>query len=370
MNLKNLTKKIAATLAATAIGLSITFSVPKNVEAFGIGDAINIGGALIQGNAQMKQAQKEIDVLDKTEEGRQYLFNYYREQVGVNTDANLNSRLSAIMTNLTNAVKAVEPDDTSIIERPYLYFVSADKNFNAFCSMGHVMTVNTGAFDNVANDDEIAAIVGHEMGHGQRDHAAKGTKKKINKQMLANVAVSAAGGTTLASVVGSIALTNSVAHGDRKMETEADNLAWEYMLRTNYNIGACAAVQQRFVEIFGAKNKSTILNPSDHPDSDKRRDNYAKKLFEYSGKHAEAKDGVVNVNGKKFLTVAATDKMSSAERAYFVLGNLARAYHDGKNSSQATVSNGTVYLGDQAIITPTSDDESAAVLAERLNEIK
>ena len=113
--------------------------------------------------------------------------------------------------------------------------------------------------------------------------------------MLANVAVSAAGGTTLASVVGSIALTNSVAHGDRKMETEADNLAWEYMLRTNYNIGACAAVQQRFVEIFGAKNKSTILNPSDHPDSDKRRDNYAKKLFEYSGKHAEAKDGVVKL---------------------------------------------------------------------------
>ena len=370
MNFKNLSKKITATLAAGVIGLSITFSVPKNVEAFGIGDAINIGGAILQGNAQMKEAQQQIEIFNNTEEGRQALYQQYREQCGVNSDPTLNSRLKNIMDNLTNAVKATDPSDKSIDEKPYLYFVSADKNFNAFCSFGHVMTVNTGAFENVATDDEIAAIVGHEMGHGQRDHVAKGTKKRINKQMLANIGVSAAGGSTLAAAIGTIALTNSVAHGDRKNETEADNLAWEYMLHTNYNIGACAAVMQRLAEIGGEKNKSTIFNPSDHPDTGKRRDNYATKLYEYSGKHASARDGVVTVNGKTFLTVAATSNMSSAERAFFVLGNLAKAYHEGKNSNQATVSNGTVYLGSQAIITPTANDESASELAARLNEIK
>ena len=70
------------------------------------------------------------------------------------------------------------------------------------------------------------------------------------------------------------------------------------------------------------------------------------------------------------MTVAATNSMSSAERAYFVLGNLAKAYHNGKNAAAATVYNGTVYLDDQPIITPTADDEDAYTLAERLNEIK
>ena len=367
MALKNLRKKITATVAAGAIGCGVIFSAPAPAEAIGVGDIVGIGGAVLSGTVQMKQAQAQIDKFNNTEGGRQELLNQFRQKYGVNNDPTINKRMDSIMQNLSAAVAVVDP---SINDKPYLYFVSADKSFNAFCSMGHVMTVNTGAFDNLTTDDEIAAVVGHEMGHGQKDHVAKGTKKRINKTTLASIGVSAAGGSTLANAIGAIALTNSVAHGDRKYETEADNLAWEYILNTNYNIGACAAVQQKFVEMFGGKYNTTILNPSDHPDSDKRRDNYANKLYEYSGKHASAKDGVVTVNGKTFMTVAQTSTMSSAERAFFVLGNLAKSYHTGKNKSEATVKNGTVYLGDQAIVTSTSDDESAATLAARLNEIK
>ena len=370
MNLKKFTKKIAATLSAGVVGCSIMFSAPATVEAIDLGNIIGIGGAILQGNAQMNEAKKQIEAFNNTEEGRQYLFNMFREKYGVNDDYTLNNRLKNIMENLTNAVKATDPADTSINERPYLYFVSADKSLNAACGMGHVMMVNTGAFDHLATDDEIAAIVGHEMGHGQKDHVAKGMKKSINKQMLASVAVSAAGGSTIASIVGSIALNNSVAHSDRKQETEADNLAWDYILKTNYNIGACAAAMQRLAELYGEKYNSSILNPADHPDTGKRRDSYATKLYEYSGKHASSRDGVVTVNGKTLMTVGATSNMSSAERAYFVLGNLAAAFHEGKNNSAATVSNGTVYLGNQAIVTPNTNDETAETIAARLNEIK
>lgn len=362
-----LLKKISTTLATGVIGCSLIFSTPATVEAFGVGEIIGIGGAVLQGTIQMKQAQAEIDKINNTEGGRRELYQSYRKKYGVNEDPTLNSRLKAIMTNLSNAVAVT---DSSIKKMPYLYFIAADKTLNAACSLGHVMMVNTGAFNYLATDDEIAAIVGHEMGHGQKDHVAKGIKKKINKTMLAQIGVSAAGGSTLAGVIGSIALTNSVAHGDRKFETEADNLAWDYMLNTNYNIGACAAVMQRLAELYGEKSGSSILNPSDHPDTDKRRDNYVKKLYEYSGKHASANNGIVTVNGKTFMKVAKTSSMSSAERSYFVLGNLAKAFHTGKNKSQATVKNGTVYLGDQAIVAPTSGDESAATLAARLNEIK
>ncbi len=353
-------------IVALVLCVSIFFSV-STVQALGVGDLINIGGAVLTGTQQMRAVKKEIEVINNTEEGRQALYNSFREKYGVNTDANLNSRMRTIMTNLSNAVAQV---DSSINDKPYLYFVSAETSLNAACSLGHVMMVNTGAFTNLATDDEIAAIIGHEMGHGQRDHVAKGIKKKINKQVVAQIGVSAAGGGAIAGIIGSIALTNSVAHGDRRFETEADNLAWEYILHTNYNIGACAAVMQKLAELYGESNHSTIFNPSDHPDSDDRRDNYAKKLFEYSGRHAKSENGVIKINDKYFMTVAATNNMSSAERAFFVLGNLAKAYHEGKNSEIATVRSGVVYLGNQAIIAPVAGDDSAESLAARLNEIK
>ena len=360
-------KKITATLAACSFGAAVTFSALPVPQVSAASNALGIGIGIINGVTQMNQAKKAIEVLNNTEEGQQMLYDSFTKEYGVNEDPTLNARLDAIMTNLSNAVAVVDP---SINDKPYRYFVSADKTLNAACGMGHVMMVNTGAFTYLPSDDEIAAVVGHEMGHGQKDHVATKVKKHINKTTIAQVGAAAAGNNSLTNAVAGIALKQSMAHGDRAQETEADNMAWEYMIHTNYNIGACAAVQQRFVELFGAKNSSNFLNPSDHPDSDKRRDNYANKLYEYSGKHVTVDNGVVKINGKVFTTVAATSTMSSAERAYFVFGNLAAAYHNGQSNSQATVSNGTVMLGNQPIMTVASGDEDAYTLAEKLNSIK
>ncbi|MBR0061417.1 MAG: peptidase M48, partial [Selenomonadaceae bacterium] len=90
----------------------------------------------------------------------------------------------------------------------------------------------------------------------------------------------------------------------------------------------------------------------------------------YSGKHVTAKDAVITVNGKTLTIVAAADNMSAAERSYFVLGNLATAYHKGENKQAATVQNGVVMMGNQPIIAPAEGDEDAYVIAERLNAIK
>ena len=368
--MKKLTKKIAAGVTAAALGMSITFYAPT-VEAISLGDAINIGGAVIVANQTKKQVQQQIDYINNTEEGRQALYQKFREEYGVDEDPDLNAKLDRIMANLSTAVAKVDP---TINDKPYLYFLNPKTDVNAACGIGHIMMVNKGSFTFFATDDEIAAIVGHEMGHGQKDHAAKSVKNNIDQQMIAQIGVAAAGGSTIANIIGALALTGTIADYGRGKEAEADNLAWEYILHTNYNPGATAAVMQKFVEAgIGGKRSglASIFNPSDHPDSEKRRDNYAKKLFEYSNKHAEVnKNGVVVVNKQEFITPAATNGMSSGERAYFVLGNLAVAYHKGYDKQDAYASNGTVYLGDQPIMTPAEGDEDAATLAARLNAIK
>ena len=369
---KKFSKKITAGITAAALGLSITFSAPATAEAISVGDAIGIGATLFSASQYSKQINKEINYINDTEEGREALYQKFRQEYGVNTDPAINARLDKIMADLTNAVAQVDP---SIHEKPYKYFVANQESLNAACGMGHVMMVNLGTFYLIPSDDEIAAIVGHEMGHGQKDHVIKGQKKNLTKAVIAQIGSAAIGGGVIANTVISLAANNSIQHTNKSHETEADNMSWEYILNTNYNIGACAAAMQRMAELSkgGGKDRNKIealINPSDHPGTLRRRDNYVKKLYEYSGKHATAKDGVVTINNKTFTTVAATNSMSSAERAYFVLGNLAKAYHNGKNSATATVYNGTVYLDDQPIMTPAAGDEDAYTLAERLNEIK
>lgn len=369
MSGKNLAKKIASGVTAAALGASMIFSQPT-ATAMGLGDAIGIGIGVIAANEQINQIKKQIDVINDTEEGRQALYEQYRKDYGVEEDYELNAKLDNIMSNLSNAVAAVDP---TIKKKPYLYFISRDDTLNAGCGMGHVMMVNRGAFKYIDSDDEIAAIVGHEMGHGQKDHAAKSIKNNINQQLLAQVGVAVAGGTTLANLIGSLALTHTIADYGRGKEAEADNLAWDYILHTNYNPGATAAIMQKFVDLEQGHKRSGLenfFNPSDHPDSSKRRDNYAKKLYEYSNKHVEVKKGVVLVNKKEFVTPAPAGKMSSAERSYLILGNLAVAYKKGYDKYEATVSNNSVYLGDQRIITSLEGDEDAATLAARLNSMK
>ena len=62
--------------------------------------------------------------------------------------------------------------------------------------------------------------------------------------------------------------------------------------------------------------------------------------------------------------------MSAKERAYFVMGNLAAAYHNGHNNSSAYANGNTVMMGAQPIMTCTAGDEAAQTLADRLNSIK
>ena len=376
MNLKNLSKKITAGITAAALGFSITVAIPPTAEALGAGDIIGIGIGAVQRGQQISALKKDLDKQIKsfndTEEGREQLYQQYRDKEGVNTDPEVNARMDRIMTNLTNAVGQIDP---TIYDKPYKYFVSNNETLNAFCSLGHVMVVNIGAFNFISTDDEIAAIVGHEMGHGQKDHVVKGNKKAIDKLILGSVlevGSAVAGGGAIGSAIANVTTNNSIQHTNKKQESEADSLSWDYMLHTNYNIGACAAAMQKLSEVYGGKDRDrlqAILNPSNHPGTDRRRDEYVKKLYEYSGKHVTAKDGVITINGKTFTTVAAANKMSSAERSYFVLGNLAKAYHNGKTAASATVSNGTIYLDDMAIMTPAEGDEDAYILAERLTEL-
>lgn len=360
----NAKKKLAKLIiACMAIAMPVTASFPAQADASVLGAIIGAGIQATMVNEQLKQ-------LNNTEEGRQQLFTAMKEKQGVNEDPALNQRLDGIMTNLTAAIGAV---DESIYDMPYNYFINQETSFNAACSLGHNMTVNTGIFTLLSTDDEIAVVLGHEMGHGQKNHVLKGYQKSIPVSILATAA--SAGGGVGGTLAASIAANYiDAVHITKPQEWEADELSFEYMTHSNYNIGATAAVWQKVMEEYGTNQGNfagDIFNPSDHPSHEERRNAYAKQISEYSHDIVSAADGSVYINGTLFVTPVSIESMSGAERSYFVAGNLARYFHDNKdNVGQAFAYNGTVYVGEQAIMTPCGEDTSAQELADLFNTLE
>lgn len=362
-------KKKILCLAAAAALLCGSLAPAPAAEAFSIGDIIGIA----QGAAQYAMLDKQFKYYNDTEEGRQKLFQSYQQELGVLHDEEKEDELASIMNRLTESIGAEDPD---IYKKPYLYFICPDESFNAACSMGHVMIVNDGIFKYLTNTDEIAVVLGHEMGHGQKNHVGNAMYKKAKTNLGAAVISGALGDNALSQEVLSLAVNQiETVQISRNDEKEADKLSFDYIYRAGYNPGATAAVWQRVIEKNGDNDPTfaqEVFSPSDHPSNSERRDTYEKRLTALSKKHVTLKENTntLEVNGKEFVTPAPSGDMSSAERKYFVMGNLAAAYDHGENKKPAEDRNGTVYLGSQAIMTPVNGDPSAQTLAERLNQIK
>ena len=289
MQLKKVSKKLASLAVAGAIAFSVIPAPTAHAD---------ILGTIIGAGVQYAALNQEINYLDN--EGRDEYFQKMQEQYGVNDDPYLNARLDSIMGNLTAAIAQVDP---TINEKPYNYFINNDTSFNAFCTLGHNISVNTGMFNMVANDDEVAVVLGHEMGHGQNKHVQKGIRDAMIAQVGAAILTNGSAlGQLAAQVAGNV-------HMPRAKEREADKMAFQYITHSSYNPGACAAIWQRVME----RSTSGGSFLSDHPDHKDRRDTYAKSLTEYSGGKVkiDADAAMVKVNGKDFVTPAPADDMST-----------------------------------------------------------
>ncbi len=356
----------AGILTAAAVMLSGITAAP---HAYAL-SLDNLGIAVLGVAAQYSQLNATVNYCD--DKGRDQYFDQMKNQYGVDDDSAKNDILDDVMTRLSASIAQSDP---SINKKPYHYFVNPDKTFNAFCSLGHNLSVNSGLFDLLNNNEtEIAFVVGHEMGHGQKEHVKNGIKKSLPISLIASVWGSQAGSTLEVIGIDVLAKQADANVVTKPQEWQADNLGYDYAVGAGFNPGGGAALWQRCIEKMG-ENRSNfvgeIFSPSDHPKETDRRDNFSKKITQYSNNHVTVENGIVKINGKEFLHAATTDTMSGAERAYLIGGAIAAVYHNNSAVPQAyAAANGYIYMGDQDIFLPVSDDGSTQSLVDRLNMIK
>ena len=357
---------IIRTAASAALCLSLTAGavMPKQALAW---DWLSAGLALFQVGAEYAYLNKQVSYLDN--KGRDEYMGQIKDKYGVNTDPTANAMLARIMTRLSDAVALT---DDSIVKKPYNYFVNNDKSFNAFCTLGHNMSVNIGAFTKLNyNEDELAFVIAHEMGHGQKNHPAAGVKRALPLSILG--ALYASQNRNSASSVGAALVTTigTAKWVTKPMESQADKLAFDYAVAAGYNVGAGAALWQHILEQNGSKSSGFAELFNDHPTSVSRRDNYNKKITEWSKNQVTVnkETGLITVAGKPFYTPAKTTNMSPQEQAFLIAGNLSAVFHEGgQHDAVWTNSENTLLVGEQPVMSFDGVADADAV-EKRLREI-
>ena len=141
---------------------------------------------------------------------------------------------------------------------------------NATCAPGGKITFYTGLIEQLnLTDDEIAAIMGHEIAHALREHGRERLSQAMAQNALTSIALAAAGpyGSAV-NAANQAAQYILVLPNSRQNESEADAIGIELAARAGYNPQAAISVWQKMNKATEGKNPPEFL--STHPSGDTR----------------------------------------------------------------------------------------------------
>jgi predicted Zn-dependent protease len=120
--------------------------------------------------------------------------------------------------------------------------VFADNSPNAFALPGGKVGVNTGIFTVAKNQDQLAAVVAHEVGHVYSHHHDERITRQLQAQFGLNVAAAILGGrygqgaaNATSELGGMAAQTLFLLPNSRTQESEADVVGQQLMARAGFD---------------------------------------------------------------------------------------------------------------------------------------
>ena len=349
-------KKIKSLVLAAVMGLSLTTVavVPTTVEAASAGAA----ETLIGGAVAYAYVATAFNKMDNSKEGQEESLARAKKQTGYLEDSAAQARVQRIMKTL---------EASPSVKRSYVVYANPSDDFNAFATVGRVMSVNKGALD-LLDDDELAYVMAHEISHGEHKDIVNGLKKQVGLSTAVSLAAGGGGNAAILSNIAGNYMENQVF--TMGQEKAADELGFKILSESPYNVGGAAAsmavLRNKYGDLY-REGLNQVFSPNNHPKTSSRVKDNIDRMYTYSGNHVTVDNGAVFVNGVNIYSPANSGRYTGEERAYFMAGKLARLYHNGQiQQGSASYSGPTVTVAGQNIVT-TPNADVALMVATNLN---
>jgi len=179
---------------------------------------------------------------------------------------------------LNNYINTTGKKISTLTHRPQMPYSFQGVNaayVNAYAFPGGSIAATRGILVELKNEAELAALLGHEIGHVNARHTAEQMSKGVLTNALiggiATVAGTQSSGLgSLASQLGMIGAGALLAHYSRDNEREADSLGLEYMVKAGYNPNGFVGLMDMLRSTSKHKPNAIELMFSTHPMSDER----------------------------------------------------------------------------------------------------
>lgn len=175
---------------------------------------------------------------------------------------------------------------------PYSFRCLNATYVNAYAFPGGSIGVTRAIMLELDNEAELAALLGHEIGHVNARHTASRMSKAQGIGMLVGLGSAAAGSVSsglgsLVSQAGGFGASALLASYSRDDERQADDLGMEYMLRGGYDTEGMVGLMEMLNEQHKQKPSSFQVMFSTHPMSSER---LATARAAAAGKYATSSD--------------------------------------------------------------------------------
>jgi predicted Zn-dependent protease len=166
--------------------------------------------------------------------------------------------------------------------------VLTSPDVNAWCMPGGKIAVYTGLIEKLKiTDDELAAVMGHEISHALREHARERmTRQTFTGAGLAVVEILT--GVQLGDVGQMLAQSMFVLPNSRESEQEADRIGVELAARAGYDPRAAVQLWNKMQSLGGSQPPQWLSTHPSHETRIKDLQNYSQRVMPLYEKAAKS----------------------------------------------------------------------------------
>ena len=225
-------------------------------------------------NREQKMAISEADFNQGAAQAYAQMMADAQKKGTLNRDAAAVQRVRNIANRLIPATATFRPDARNW--KWEVNVLSTDE-VNAWCMPGGKIAVYTGLIQKLnITDDELAAVMGHEMAHALREHSREQASQQAIQQAGIGIVGSLLGVGETGQQIAQLATEYTInRRHSRQDETEADRIGVELAARAGYDPRAAISLWNKMTKLGGGQPPEWL---STHPSNETR----TKDLTDYS----------------------------------------------------------------------------------------